>query len=154
MVVRGKTTNPSPPSKAPIRGAGISISCHERKATEGSEFTWGEYENVFCRTDAQGTRMPWSHNTLNIFQLRCVPVENLKKKKAFIFVLARLSLKDHSLSYFYGDTKDMTHPPFPLKNPCHPKHNAIFQGKTGSNSSMSRNQDELIILQNLLPVIF
>lgn len=83
MVVRGKTTNPSPPSKAPIRGAGISISCHERKATEGSEFTWGEYENVFCRTDAQGTRMPWSHNTLNIFQLRCVPVENQKKKKGF-----------------------------------------------------------------------
>lgn len=151
-----KTTTDPSSQHSPSR-CGISISCHERKATRGSEFMWGKYESFslsgrrqsFGARMMQGASMPRTH----LFVAHS-PVGKPKKKKALSssYCMCDLPRPQHSLYgstqilhlYVYVDIKRMT--PSPPKNPRHPKCKAIFQGNW---VNQQWNQDELIIPSKL-----
>ncbi len=138
----------------PTSRCGISISCHERKATKGSEFTWGKYENIQSVQEAHECH---GHITEHIFQHQCVSFTGGNLKTTFVFVLhvwafkTALSLQWHTnLPFKFFLRWHQAYDPLP-PHPCHPKHNAIFQGNW---VNQQWKQEELIIPQNLLSVIF
>ena len=93
-----KTTTDPSSQHSPSR-CGISISCHERKATRGSEFMWGKYESFslsgrrqsFGARMMQGASMPRTH----LFVAHS-PVGKPKKKKRFHLLTACVICRDHS----------------------------------------------------------
>lgn len=154
MAVHGKTTPAAPLHPT---HSGISISCHGRKATKGSEFMWGKYENIFWQAVQEWCKPP---------ECRGHITEHLKYFPASMCITGgkpgkglsswSFSLRENSTGftvhassiYIFMVTSRMWPPP---PNPFHPIRNAIFQENWVNKQ---RNQDELIIPRNLLSVIF
>ena len=131
-------THSNPSQLIPAR-CRISISCHERKSPMGSEFMWGNYENISSRrkNDAKLHITEFSSFTSEKKCLHLCTCEPLKPQHR------------HTNLPFIFSRWHRAYDPLP-PNPCHPKHNAIFE----RNWVNQWNQDELIILTNLLSVIF
>lgn len=152
------TTTPATLTKTPLwdfnfmpwEKGNRGFRVHVRKAWE-----YFLAEDSQCNNDAR--RM----NATLIFDLFFPPILNLYQSpvehltQTFIFSLHVSAFKKTTqifhlfdlFIYFYSQTEHMT--PAPLSpNPCHPKHNAIFQGKLGQSAVQRRranNAPQLIV---------